>query len=88
MVDCSHGNSNKDAANQPGVLADCIEQIKNGNKTIRSFMIESNINFGNQPIPEDIADLKYGVSITDACIDWKTTEDSLLAAHEILKKAL
>ncbi len=85
MVDCSHGNSNKDAANQPKVFADCINQILNGNQTIRSFMVESNLNFGAQAIPDDLAELKYGVSVTDACIDWETTETMLRTAREQLK---
>jgi 3-deoxy-7-phosphoheptulonate synthase len=85
MVDCSHGNSNKEAANQPKVFANCIQQILNGNTTIRSFMIESNLNFGAQAIPDDLAELKYGVSVTDACIDWGTTEEMLRTAREKLK---
>ncbi|MCL4136950.1 UNVERIFIED_CONTAM: hypothetical protein GTU68_006111 [Idotea baltica] len=72
MVDCSHGNSNKDYRNQPLVLEDCINQIVNGNKSIKSFMIESNINEGNQS--SSSKDLKYGVSITDSCINWETTD--------------
>lgn len=88
MVDCSHGNSNKDPENQPAVFANCIEQIRNGNKSIRSFMIESNLDFGSQAIPEDLSELKYGVSITDGCIDWNTTEKAILDAHEVLKTVL
>ncbi|MEX0963556.1 MAG: 3-deoxy-7-phosphoheptulonate synthase [Pseudohongiellaceae bacterium] len=74
MIDCSHGNSNKDHNNQKLVLAEVAEQIRAGNKSIIGVMIESNLIEGNQPIPDDLADLKYGVSITDACIDWPTTE--------------
>ncbi len=48
-------------------------------------MIESNINFGNQPIPENLDDLQYGVSVTDGCIDWETTEHCILDMHEKLK---
>jgi 3-deoxy-7-phosphoheptulonate synthase len=86
MVDCSHGNSNKDARNQPKVFESCIEQILNGNKNIRSFMVESNLNFGAQSIPEDISMLEYGVSVTDACIDWQTTENMILKAAQQLSR--
>lgn len=74
MIDCSHGNSNKNHQNQKLVLAEVAEQIRNGNKSIVGVMIESNLEEGNQPIPDDLDDLKYGVSITDACIDWISTE--------------
>jgi len=47
-------------------------------------MIESNINFGNQPIPDNPANLKYGVSVTDGCIDWETTESCIMGMHEKL----
>lgn len=74
MIDCSHGNSNKDHHNQKLVLTEVAEQIRSGNRSIIGVMIESNLEEGNQPIPDDLSDLKYGVSITDACIDWPTTE--------------
>lgn len=74
MVDCSHANSGKKAANQPNVLEDVAQQIQAGNKSIMGVMIESNLNFGKQSIPEDKSQLKYGVSVTDECIDWDTTE--------------
>ena len=74
MIDCSHGNSNKDHNNQKLVLEEVADQIRNGNKSIIGVMIESNLEAGNQPIPDDLDDLKYGVSITDACIDWPSTE--------------
>jgi 3-deoxy-7-phosphoheptulonate synthase len=51
-------------------------------------MIESNLEWGNQSIPQDLSELKYGVSVTDACIDWKTTEDSLRTMNEKLKPVL
>lgn len=85
VVDCSHGNSNKDPALQKLVFADCVNQIVEGNKSIVGLMLESHLNWGNQSIPEDLATLKYGVSITDACIDWNTTEQSICAAHEALQ---
>ena len=77
VVDCSHANSNKDHNVQPMVLNDITHQIKDGNRSICGVMIESNINEGNQSIPEDLSQLKYGVSVTDACISWESTESSL-----------
>lgn len=84
MIDCSHGNSKKDPALQPLVLADCVHQILEGNHSLIGVMIESNLNWGNQPIPADKTQLKYGVSVTDACIDWSTTEKILRDAHHRL----
>ena len=86
MVDCSHGNSNKDYMKQPEVLDSIIQQVVGGNESISGVMIESNLDAGNQKISSDPSQLKYGVSITDACIDWKTTEKILLDAHKRLKK--
>ena len=77
VVDCSHANSNKDHNVQPLVLDDIAHQIKDGNRSICGVMIESNINEGNQSIPNDLSQLKYGVSITDACISWESTVKSL-----------
>ena len=85
VVDCSHDNSNKDPAQQATVVRDCIEQISNGNRSIVGLMVESNLNWGNQPMSTDKAHLKYGVSITDACIDWLTTEQLLLDTQCKLK---
>ena len=86
MVDCSHGNSNKDFRKQPEVLQSVVDQLLSGNTSISGVMIESNLHEGNQKISSDPRDLKYGVSITDACIDWATTEKILLAAHNRLQK--
>ncbi len=77
MVDCSHANSSKDFTNQPNVLENIIEQIEDGNRSIMGFMLESHLNSGNQKLT-DKNSLKYGVSITDGCIDWQTTENCLL----------
>ena len=77
VVDCSHANSNKDHNVQPLVLDDIVHQIKDGNQSICGVMIESNINEGNQSIPDDLSQLEYGVSVTDACISWESTEKSL-----------
>ena len=74
VIDCSHENSDKDPANQAKVFNYCIKQRQKGHKSIVGMMLESNINGGNQKIPQDLSTLKYGVSITDACIDWETTE--------------
>jgi 3-deoxy-7-phosphoheptulonate synthase len=87
MVDCSHGNSEKDHEKQPQVLRNVIDQIVAGNRTISGVMIESFLEAGNQPIPKDLSQLKYGVSITDKCIDWHTTESMLREAHDRLKTA-
>lgn len=78
VVDCSHANSDKDHRRQPLVLADGIGQIRDGNRDIVGFMIESNLEEGNQAIPADLRQLKYGVSVTDKCVDWKTTETMVL----------
>jgi len=64
------------------------EQIIRGNNSIVGLMIESNINWGNQSIPENLDDLKYGVSVTDACIDWKTTEEAIREMRQQLKSVL
>ncbi|KAI1634373.1 hypothetical protein F4809DRAFT_618736 [Biscogniauxia mediterranea] len=78
MVDCSHGNSNKNHRNQPKVAQVIGDQLKEGEKAIIGVMIESNINEGNQKVPaEGPSGLKKGVSITDACIDWESTVDVL-----------
>jgi len=88
VVDCSHANSFKDPAMQPLVLRDCVHQIMEGNQSIVGLMIESNIGWGNQSIPADRSQMKYGVSITDACVDWATTETMLREAHAKLKAVL
>ncbi len=86
VVDCSHGNSNKDYKLQPIAFNAVIDQIEKGNESVVGFMLESNLNEGNQPLQKDRSKLKYGVSITDACINWVTTEELLLAADRRLKK--
>ncbi|KZY74855.1 phospho-2-dehydro-3-deoxyheptonate aldolase [Oleiphilus sp. HI0071] len=88
MIDCSHANSNKDPALQPLVMQDATNQIIDGNKSIIGLMIESNLNWGSQSIPENLQDLQYGVSVTDACIDWETTEKAILDMHTKLKDVL
>lgn len=74
MVDCSHGNSSKKHTNQPIVSADLAKQIAAGDESICGLMIESNLHAGRQDVPpEGIQACKYGVSLTDACVDWDTT---------------
>jgi 3-deoxy-7-phosphoheptulonate synthase len=88
MVDCSHANSNKDANLQPLVAQNVTNQIVDGNQSIMGVMIESNINFGGQNIPDNLDDLEYGVSVTDACISWETTEETLRTMAAKLKEVL
>ena len=73
---------------QPLVRADCCHQIREGNRLIVGLMIESNIEGGNQPIPDDLSKLKYGCSVTDPCIDWSTTETMIRKGRDILKDLL
>jgi 3-deoxy-7-phosphoheptulonate synthase len=87
VVDCSHGNSNKDPSLQPLVAENCVTQIIDGNRSIVGLMLESNLKAGNQSIPKDLAKLEYGLSITDPCIDWATTESLLLKLHRTLEAA-
>ena len=87
-VDCSHGNSNKDPSLQPLVAENCVNQILEGNQSIMALMLESHLHAGNQAIPADLAQLKYGVSVTDSCIDWETTEKLLRGARAKLKDVL
>jgi 3-deoxy-7-phosphoheptulonate synthase len=84
VIDCSHGNSSKDHRKQKEVFANVIDQIVAGDSAIVGLMLESNIHEGNQPIPDDIKDLKYGVSITDKCISWLETEEIILQAYDKL----
>ncbi|QQR81945.1 MAG: 3-deoxy-7-phosphoheptulonate synthase [Deltaproteobacteria bacterium] len=84
MVDCSHGNSNKDYNKQPEVFNAVIDQVIQGNQSICGMMLESHLSAGSQKIPSDLNQLQYGVSVTDACIDWKTTEDLIQKAHQRL----
>jgi len=88
MVDCSHANSRKEPSKQLDVLTSVTEQIINGNRSIVGLMLESNLNRGNQTIPQNVKDLKYGVSITDACLDWQTTESALKEMRNQLKDVL
>jgi len=88
MVDCSHANSNKNHDLQVLVMENVANQILEGNQSIIGLMVESNIGAGNQSIPANLCDLKYGVSVTDACIDWETTEKALRKMRDTIKDAL
>lgn len=88
MVDCSHANSNKDHNLQPVVMDEVSKQIIEGNQSIIGLMVESNLESGNQSIPANLEDLKYGVSVTDACVDWKTTEAMLRQLRDKVKDVL
>jgi 3-deoxy-7-phosphoheptulonate synthase len=78
VIDCSHGNSGKDPARQPDVAEEGVRQILAGNTSLVGWMLESHLFSGSQAIPADRSQLRYGVSITDACIDWETTERLLI----------
>ncbi len=86
MVDCSHANSNKQYAQQEEVARSVVAQRVAGNTALIGLMLESYLQAGNQPLTAHLSDLKYGVSITDACIDWPTTERILRQAHQQLSK--
>jgi len=88
MIDCSHANSCKNHNLQTAVMEDVARQIVDGNMSIVGLMVESNIAAGNQSIPANLRDLKYGVSVTDACIDWDTTEAAVHKLRNSLKEPL
>ena len=84
LVDCSHGNSNKDHTRQNIALNSIIEQRIAGNDDIIGCMLESNLNAGSQSLSGTLAELEYGVSVTDACIGWEETEELLREAYDKL----
>ena len=84
MVDCSHAQTGKDYSKQPEVLSDLVRQVRAGNSPITGFMLESNLDAGSQPLAGGPGNLRYGVSITDGCIDWPTTARSLQDAATAL----
>ena len=86
MVDCSHDNSGKDASIQPQVHQRVIDEMLEHKLPVIGGMLESNLKSGNQKFPQSKENLKYGVSITDACIDWDTTESLVLKTWQIKKK--
>jgi len=87
-VDCSHANSGKQHARQEQVWRSVIQQRVGGNTTLIGLMVESYLEEGNQPIPKRLAELRHGVSITDACVGWETTERMLRHGHEVVSKAV
>jgi len=86
MVDCSHANSGKQHARQEEVWRSLIEQRAGGNRSIIGAMIESNLLEGTQAIPSNRAELRHGISITDACLGWDATERMLRQGHKALAK--
>ena len=88
VVDCSHANSYKNPELQPLVMADVVNQVRLGSKSLVGVMIESNIVGGKQAIPEDLSQLKYGCSVTDGCVDWGTTEKMIRDAAGMLRDVL
>ncbi|KAB2964637.1 3-deoxy-7-phosphoheptulonate synthase [Zoogloea sp.] len=88
VIDCSHANSWKNPDYQPLVMRDVAHQIREGNQSIVGLMIESHIEAGNQPIPADLSQLRYGCSVTDACVDWSTTETMIRGTRDILRDIL
>jgi 3-deoxy-7-phosphoheptulonate synthase len=88
MVDCSHANSEKKFAKQEDVWRSVIQQRIEGTRSLIGLMVESNLFEGNQPIPKNKADLRYGVSVTDSCINWETTARMLRWGYEMLEKAM
>lgn len=87
MVDCSHANSDKDYRKQAQVWHAVLKQRVGGNRHIVGLMLESNLEAGNQPLSKDLGQLRFGVSITDGCIDWEETETLILDACERLQRA-
>jgi 3-deoxy-7-phosphoheptulonate synthase len=88
VVDCSHANSFKNPDLQPLVMADVVNQVRLGNKSLVGVMIESNIVGGKQAIPEDLSKLVYGCSVTDGCVGWEATEKMLRDADKLLREVL
>jgi 3-deoxy-7-phosphoheptulonate synthase len=88
VVDCSHANSWKKPELQPLVMKDVVHQVREGNRSVVGLMVESFLEAGNQPIPDDLSKLRYGCSVTDPCIGWDTTAAMLRQAHEVLRDVL
>lgn len=85
LIDCSHGNCQKKTEKQQEVFLAVLDQIEKGNNKIMGLMLESHLESGSQLLTDDLSMLKYAVSITDPCIDWKTTEALICATHLMLQ---
>ena len=85
MVDCSHGNSNKDYRRQGEVAEQVAEQLRAGSGHVMGVMLESHLTAGSQKIPSDLSQLTYGQSITDACIDLASTSEVLETLAESVR---
>jgi 3-deoxy-7-phosphoheptulonate synthase len=88
VIDCSHANSWKKPDLQPLVMRDVVHQIREGNRSVVGLMVESFIEPGNQPIPRDLRELRYGCSVTDPCVGWDTTVEMIRAARGELRRVL
>ncbi|WP_412851836.1 3-deoxy-7-phosphoheptulonate synthase [Ectothiorhodospira shaposhnikovii] len=88
VVDCSHANSSKNPELQPLVMKDVMHQIREGNRSIVGLMVESFLEAGNQPLTADRSKLRYGCSITDACVDWATTEEMIRNGAQMLRELI
>ena len=88
VVDCSHANSWKKWDMQPLVMRDVAHQVREGNASVVGLMVESFLEPGNQPIPDDLSKLKYGCSVTDACVGWGTTVEMLRETRDVLREVL
>lgn len=88
VIDCSHANSWKKAELQPLVMRDVVHQIREGNRSVVGLMVESFIEGGNQPIPQDLSKLRYGCSVTDPCVSWDTTVEMIRSARDELRPVL
>ncbi len=88
IVDCSHGNSSKDHARQPIVANDIFDQICQGNSSIVGIMLESHLFEGNQSSSLPKEQLRYGVSVTDACVNWQVTEQLLQNGANKISRSL
>lgn len=86
VVDCSHANSWKRPDYQPLVMRDVMHQIREGNGSVVGLMIESHLEAGNQPIPADLSQLRYGCSVTDACVGWDATATMIRDAASVLRQ--
>ncbi len=85
IIDCSHDNSRRNPYKQKEVLCSVMDQLVMGNDAIKGFCLESHIEGGNQVIPDCVSKLRYGISITDSCLDWKTTESLIKDVENTLK---